>query len=65
MRYLEQRNREGMSPGPIYHALGRINQDDGQIGRGSTSHHIPGVLDGPVRICDNELWLRSGKVAVC
>ena len=42
----------------------RVDEDDGEVGRGSARHHVPSVLDVPRGVGDDELPLGRGEVAV-
>ena len=54
-----------MSMGLLDHAVPGVDQHDGGIRRGGAGNHVPGVLNMPGCICNDELSVRRGKIAVC
>ena len=61
---LKEGSNEGVALGLFDHAFARIHEDEGKVGGGSTSDHIAGVLNVSRGICNDELALWCGKVAV-
>ena len=44
--------------------MARIDEDDGKVGRGCSSHHVSCVLDVSRSVCNDEFALGRGEVAV-
>ena len=64
MRHPQQRAQEGVPARLLDDSLASIDQDQGQVGRGGAGDHVPGVLDVPWRVRDDEFSPRGGEVSV-
>ena len=64
VRNAQQRSDVGVAAGLLQHAEPRVDQDDGDVGRGRAGRHVARVLHVPGRVGDDELALGSRKVAV-
>ena len=60
----EQRGDEGMPAGLLQHALARVDQHDGEVGRRGAGRHVAGVLLVAGRVGDDELALRRREEAI-
>ena len=64
VRDAEQGGDDGMATALLDDSLARIDQDDREVGRRGTGHHVPGVLNVARGVGDDELPVRGRKVAV-
>ena len=64
VRHPEQRGEERMQAALLGQPVARVDQHDGQVGGGGAGDHVPGVLDVPRGVRDDELAARRGEVAV-
>ena len=61
---LQQRGEKAVPLGLGEHAVARVDQDDGQFGRGGAGDHVARVLDVAGRVRDDELAPGRGEVAI-
>src|SRR6476619_5524444 len=64
MRDADQTGEVGMTSGLSQHALARIDENNGKIGRGRPGHHVARVLLMTRRIGNDEFTLGSSEVTV-
>ena len=61
---LQQARDERVAAGLLDYSVSGVDQDDGQIRRRGACHHVARVLNVPRRVCDDELALGRGEVAI-
>ena len=64
VRDAQQRREERVAPALLGDALAGVEQDQRDVGRRGPGHHVPGVLDVPGGVRDDELAARGREVAV-
>ena len=55
---------EAVAVGLLEQAMARIDEDDGEVGRGGARNHVSGVLNVSRSVGDDELALGRGEIAV-
>ncbi len=61
---MKKEGDERVKEGLLHQAVEGVNQDESNVGRRGTGHHVPGVLDVAGRVGNYELPLRRSEVAV-
>src|SRR5690606_6298278 len=64
MRNLEQRRNKGMPVGLLHEPFAGVDQDQREVGGGSTGNHVARVLNVSRRIRDNELAFGGSEITV-
>ena len=60
----QERRDHCVAPALLDEALAGVDQHEGEVGRGGTGHHVPGVLGVARGVGDDELAARRREVAV-